>query len=276
VPSSDATRISDSGGPPRLAVVVPALDEAERLPALLASLGWTTAARRPGDDVPDALVVADGGSRDATVAIARAHGASVVTAPTGRGSQLAAGARAVPSDAAGPRDVLLFLHADARVAPGAVARVRAAFRDEAVAAAGLRQRIDADGWFYRSVERAADRRVRRGRIYGDSGLAVRRSTYERIGGFADLPIFEDLELSRRLRASLGARERVRWIDDAEVVVSARRWQAEGPLRRTFANWALTALWRMGVPPARLARFYRASARRRSAPENVELRQEGAA
>jgi GT2 family glycosyltransferase len=115
----------------------------------------------------------------------------------------------------------------------------------------MRQRIDAAGWFYRAVERAANRRVRRGWVYGDSGLAARRTAYDAVGGFAQIPIFEDVDLSRRLRAH-GA---IALVEDAELVISARRWQAEGPFRRTARNWWMTGAYLLGVPPDRLARHY---------------------
>ena len=86
-------------------------------------------------------------------------------------------------------------------APGSLAAVRRAFADPAVSVAGMRQVIEHPGRVYRTIESAADRRVRRGWVYGDSGLCVRRELYEAVGGFrVDLPLFEDLDLSRRLRA----------------------------------------------------------------------------
>jgi rSAM/selenodomain-associated transferase 2 len=209
---------------------------------------------RDTSDAADGIVVVDGGSRDATCALAAAHGARVLATDAGRGRQLALGARHADAD------LLLFLHADARVGPGALAAVRAAFADPRVVATGMRQRIDAAGWFYRAVERAADLRVRRGWVYGDSGLAVQREAYDAAGGFADLPLFEDVDLSRRLRR-LG---RIALVRDAELLVSARRWREEGRVTRTLGNWWLTAAWLLGVPPERLAPFYHVRRTRRSA------------
>jgi rSAM/selenodomain-associated transferase 2 len=221
-------------------VVVPTLDEAATLPRLVASLEEAGPGERPEE-----LLVVDGGSRDGTPELARALGARVLSAPQGRGSQLARGA----AEARG--ELLFFLHADACLMPAALRAVRASFDDPATIAVGLRQRIDHPGRIYRWIERAADRRVRAGWVYGDSGLCVRRSAYEAAGGFRDQPLFEDLDLTRRLRA-LGA---VRLVPEAEIVVSARRWEREGVVRRTLKNWCLTAAWAAGVAPARLARYY---------------------
>jgi rSAM/selenodomain-associated transferase 2 len=225
---------------PTLSVVVPTLDEEERLPELLASL----AASAP--DGPDEIVVADGGSRDRTVQVAERAGARVVRAPRGRGAQLAHGARATTGD------VLLFLHADSRVSPTALAAVRSTLDGaSAPIAVGLRQRIEGRGALYRLIERGANLRVRLGIVYGDSGLAVRRGAYEAVGGFREVPLFEDLDLARRLRR----RGPVRLAGAAVLTISARRWRRDGVLRRTLLNWCLTAAWLAGVDPARLARYY---------------------
>ena len=223
-----------------LSVVIPTLDEEERLPVLLGSLGAC------GADAPEEVIVVDGGSRDRTVEVAERAGARVVRAPRGRGAQLRHGAEAATGD------LLLFLHADTRVAPPALAAVRRTLRDPGPIAAGLRQRIDQRGAVYRLIERAADLRVRCGWVYGDSGLVVRRRAYEEVGGFRDLPLFEDLDLSRRLRR----RGRIRLVRAAELTVSARRWQRDGAVRRTVWNWLLTVAWLAGVDPARLVRYYR--------------------
>lgn len=248
-----------SAEPATLAVVVPTLDEADTLPRLFASLGWPPApgSRAPGPSVPECVIVVDGGSADGTLSVARAHGALALEARRGRGRQLAAGARAAQAD------LLVFLHADASVAPGALASVRATFRSPDLVAAGMRQSIEARGLLYRAIERAANLRVHLGRVYGDSGLCVRRSAYEAAGGFRDLPLFEDLDLARRLRR-LG---RVELVQGAELRVCARRWREEGVLQRTVKNWLLTAGFCLGVDPARLERHYR--------PRRSGLEEEGA-
>jgi rSAM/selenodomain-associated transferase 2 len=228
---------------PTLGVVVPTLDEEGELPALLERL---LAGGLDPADRADQVVVADGGSADRTRAIALEHGAELASAPRGRGAQLAAGAALVSSD------VLLFLHADTRPEPGALARLRAAFGDPQLVCSAMQQRIDARGAFYRLVERCADARVRvAGLVYGDSGLAVRRAAYQKSGGFRPLPIFEDLDLSRRLQPIA----RPRLIEGAVLRVSARRWQREGALRATLRNWILSAAYAAGASPERLQRHY---------------------
>ncbi len=238
----------------RLSVVVPALDEREHLPRLLDSL-------ERADESPDEVLVVDGGSTDGTPGVAAGRaGVRTLASERGRGAQLAAGAL----EATG--ELLLFLHADARVEPHALAALRAAFEaDDTLDAAGMLQRIEHGARVYRWIERAANARVRRGLVYGDSGLCVRRRAYDAAGGFRSLALFEDVDLSRRLRR----RGRVRLVAGAGVVVSPRRWEREGVVRRTAWNRVLTLAFLAGVDPQRLARYYRAEPAAPSLPENAD-------
>jgi len=234
--STPASTPPDAPGP-RLAVVVPTWNERESLPALAASLA--------AQGVAHEWIVSDAESPDGTAARARELGARVVSGARGRGAQLARGAEETGAE------LLLFLHADAALEAGALAALEAAFADPHLQASGMRQTIAHPARFYRWVERAADRRVRHGWVYGDSALCVRRAAYRAVGGFRPLPVFEDLDLSARLRRH----GRVALVPEARVRVSARRWEREGRLRRTLVNWALTGLWAAGVAPERLARHY---------------------
>jgi rSAM/selenodomain-associated transferase 2 len=229
--------------PVPLSVVTPTWNEARHLEALARSLAEQAALHE--------WIVSDGESPDGSAELAARLGARVLRGARGRGAQLARGAQAARGE------LLCFRHADARLAPGALAAVAEAFADPAVCAAGMRQRIEHPARFYRWIERAADRRVARGRVYGDSALCVRRAAYVAAGGFRAQPVFEDLDLARRLRR-LG---RIVLVRDALVLCSPRRWEREGRLRRTLQNWALTALWSAGVDPSRLARFYTPHAER---------------
>lgn len=234
-----STGASSSREPPapRFSLVVPTWNESERLPRLAASLAV--------QGLVHEWIVSDAASPDGTARLAETLGARVVEGPRGRGAQLARGA------ALARGELLLFVHADALLAPGALTALDDAFRDPGLIASGMRQSIEHPARFYRLVERAADRRVRHGWVYGDSGLCVRRTAYDAAGGFRPLPVFEDLDLSARLRR----RGRVALVREARLLVSARRWEREGRLRRTLKNWGLTFLWSVGVEPERLARHY---------------------
>ncbi len=227
---------------PALAIIIPVLNEVEALPALLADLRALS--------IDTHVVVVDGGSTDGTAAAARSAGAQVVVTPAGRGAQLAAGARACSAP------FLCFLHADIRMGPDAcraLERLVARARDHGDEASAFTLAIDATGWPYRVIEWGANRRSRWMRLpYGDQGLALTRALYERVGGYEDLPIMEDVALMRALRRAAP----VQTLPE-RVSVSARRWQRQGVLRRTLLNWMLLLGHSVGISPRRLARWYRA-------------------
>lgn len=191
------------------------------------------------------IVIADGGSRDGSVAAARAAGARVVAAPRGRGTQLAAGA------AAARGAWLLFLHADTRLGPGWAGAAARFIADErnGERAAYFRFRLDDGAAAARRLERAVAWRSRWGLPYGDQGLLLPRALYDRIGGFRAMPLMEDVDLVRRIgKARLVPLA-------AEALTSAARYRRDGYVRRSLRNLCCLALWRMGVPPRLIARLY---------------------
>ena len=223
---------------PTVGVVIPTLNEADHLPLLLEDLAAVA--------LPLEIVVADGGSSDATPALAAAAGARVVPTASGRGTQLRAGARAVRGD------WLCFLHADVRVPALARRDLERAVADPGCHAAVWRLAIAAPGWRFRALEWGAARRDRWGGLpYGDQGLLVRRALYDAVGGFAPIPIMEDVALVRALR-----RRAPLCRLPSSVQVSARRWRREGALRAWLRNAALVSAYCVGVSPDRLERWYR--------------------
>ena len=220
-----------------LSIVIPTLNEAARLPATLAAL-----AGGPETEI----VVSDGGSKDGTVALAQEAGVTIVSGNRGRGAQLAAGA------AAAKGDWLLFLHADTRLAAG-----WRAVADAFIADPGNRQRAgygrfrldDADRRARTLEARVAWRCRRFGLPYGDQGLLIGRAFYRSLGGYRPIPLFEDVDLVRRIGRS--------WLVplDIDAVTAADRYLRAGYRRRSMANLALLSLYFLGVPPAWLARLY---------------------
>jgi rSAM/selenodomain-associated transferase 2 len=220
----------------KLAVVIPALDEAEWIAGAVAS-----AAAEATD-----VVVADGGSRDGTPDRAAAAGARVIASAPGRARQLQAGARASEGD------VLLFLHADTRLAPGFAAGVRGALWDPAVVGGAFRLRFDRRTPSLRVVEWGARLRVALfGLPYGDQALFVRRKTLEEIGGIPQQPIMEDLDLvvAMRRRGRLA-------ILPLPAVTSARRYLESGVWRTMALHWLAAGAWALGVDRERIARWVR--------------------
>jgi rSAM/selenodomain-associated transferase 2 len=192
----------------------------------------------------DEILVADGGSTDRTLEILASLPCHVIQAERGRARQQNAAAQVASGD------VLLFLHADARLAACATDQIRESIR-EGHGYGGFRQQIEAQGSLYRLLESANAWRVRRlGLPYGDQGIFVRRDLFHRVGGFPAEPLLEDLLLMKKLRKS-------GWpcLLSGPVYVAARRWQRHGVIRQTIRNWTILAAHRLGVSPARLAQYY---------------------
>jgi rSAM/selenodomain-associated transferase 2 len=231
---------------PWLSVVIPTLEEATTLPALLAALEpW----RARGVE----LVVVDGGSRDATVAIATPRVDLVLTSLPGRGRQMNAGARTSHGE------VLLFLHADTRLPADAPEQVARALGDGGPAPAPARAawgrfdvRIEGRPAMLRVVAGCMNLRSRWTAVAtGDQAMFVRRAVFEAVGGFPEQPLMEDIELSRRLRR-VGRPACL----PGPAVTSGRRWESRGVWRTIVLMWSLRwAYWR-GVSPEVLARRYR--------------------
>jgi rSAM/selenodomain-associated transferase 2 len=223
----------------RLGVVVPTLNAAGHLPACLRALG---AARRPRLD----LVVVDGGSSDGTAVLARRLGARVLSAPRGRGTQLAAGARMVEGD------WLLFVHADTVLGAGWLdaALGFAAVPDHAERAAYFRFALDDRRAAARALEAVVVWRCRiLGLPYGDQALLLARSFYERLGGFRPLPLMEDVDLVRRI----GHRRLVELPIEART--SAERYRRDGYWLRSARNLLCLSGYLLGLPPRVVRRLY---------------------
>ena len=223
-----------------LAVVIPTLNEERTIGACLEAVG-----KPDGVEV----VVADGGSIDRTCELASAAGARVVKGASGRGPQLNLGARS----AAAQR--LLFLHADCRLPNGWLPALQTALDDTATALACFRLHTEPSGArrrspLYRRWLRVFDlRSFGLGLPYGDQGFALRREVFDRVGGFREIPLMEDVALARSCRR-LGEIRRL----SLEVHPTARR--AEGhPLRTGLALATFPTLFRLGVSPSTLIRWY---------------------
>jgi rSAM/selenodomain-associated transferase 2 len=218
-----------------ISVIIPTLNEA----ACLAETLRSVRAEKPRE-----ILVVDGGSRDGTCELAR-EADRVLHGPCGRAAQMNLGA----AHASG--DVLLFLHADCTLEPGALRGAEECLGHRGVAGGCFRMRVTAAGLAYRLLDACATARVRwTGLIYGDQGLFIERQRFERIGGFPPLLLMEDLFFSKKLR-----RQGRIVVAPHRILVSPRRWQRQGLIRQTLRNWGLMALAAAGVSPNRLAAFY---------------------
>jgi rSAM/selenodomain-associated transferase 2 len=192
------------------------------------------------------LIIADGGSDDNTVAVAQSLGAQVLKSLPGKALQMNAGAEAARGD------ILLFLHADTRLAPGFVEQVRDTLSQPGVSAGAFRLSIDGRGVGLRIIEWLAHFRSRVLQMpYGDQGIFVRADMFSSVGGFPVLPIMEDFELVRRLKR----KGRIKILPLA-AITSPRRWEKLGVLRTTVINQAIIIGYLLGLSPHKLAEWYR--------------------
>jgi rSAM/selenodomain-associated transferase 2 len=230
--------------PAMISVVIPTLNAQDEL-------GPTLAALVPAaiEGLVREVVIADGGSSDATEKIADEAGARLVRCEAGRGPQLAQGAR----EAKGRW--LLFLHSDTVLQPGwereVFRHIQAVERVEAPdKAAAFRFSLDDDGLLPAYLQWAVGIRCRLLKMpYGDQGLLISRRLYEEVGGFRPIALMEDVDLIRRIGQGRIAFFR------AAAVTSARRYRAEGYMRRMLRNFACLGLYYLRIPPHVLARLY---------------------
>ncbi len=217
-----------------ISVIIPALDEAENILSCLRSVHV-----QPG---PWEVIVVDGGSVDGTPQVAETA-ARVTSASRGRALQMNAGARLATGD------VLLFLHADSLLPAGAFTQIRQLLSKPSVAGGTFTLRFDAERVMLRFY--AFFTRFRFFLFhFGDQGIFVRRSVFEAMGGFAEIPFMEDLDFLRRLR-KFGSVA----LSRAAVTTSARRFLQRGVVQQQLWNIALVSAYLLGGRPQALARFY---------------------
>lgn len=224
-----------------ISVIIPTLNAERTLAQTLAPLVEASAA-----GLVKQVIVADGGSSDATLAIAEAAGCEIIAVERGRAKQLRAGAAAAKSR------WLLFLHADTVLSPGWIDEVKSFIsgRGARTRAAAFTLAFDDDCAAARRVVFWARARVRLLKLpYGDQGLLISRFLYDALGGFSDLPLMEDVDLVRRI----GGRRLV--VLKTEAVTSAEKYRRDGYDRRAWRNLFRMARYLAGADAAELAKSY---------------------
>ncbi len=229
------------GKAPTVSVVVPVLNEAHQLDPLIDHLVQIA------EGAPIEIIVVDGSPGGESIGTISRRDVTTLIAPAGRSRQMNAGA------AAARGEFLLFLHADTRLPPGAFRLIADTLSEGRYAAGAFDLRYASDRLSIRVVARVACLRSRLTRIpYGDQAHFFRRETFESLGGYADIPLMEDVEIMRRIK---GRGEPISILDKA-VITSARRQEKEGVVTCTLRNWTLVTLYALGVHPHRLVRFYK--------------------
>lgn len=224
----------------RLSVVIPVFREERDIVSLVDHL--TTNALRETAEV----LVVDGDPKQRTLAVLAGWNVVRIASDAGRARQMNVGA----AQARG--DVLLFLHADTRLPINADTLIFQTLRNPRLAGGAFRLVIDSSRPSLRLIAAMANWRSRLTRVpYGDQAIFLRRAAFEELGGYAAIPLMEDLDLMRRVR-------RKGWpvvLLSEAARTSARRWEQEGVWRCTLRNWGIRLLYHCGVSPVRLRHFY---------------------
>ncbi len=232
---TSATKKSGLLTPSDISVVIPTLNEQESIGACIASAFAAGATE---------VIVADGGSQDATEMRAAEAGATkVIRSLPGRGTQMNSGATFASNQ------YVLFLHADNLLGEQCLEQICDA--DQPVWGA-FGQHIDSNRWVFRWLEWGNDLRLRwRGVPFGDQAVFVRRQVYKQQQGFEEIELMEDVRFAHRMR-------KVAWPTRlaGPITVNARRWEKTGVIRQTLRNWRIQIAHAMGVSPQRLSRWYR--------------------
>ena len=220
-----------------VAAVVPVYNEAKILPGMIArlsELGFNE------------LVVVDGGSSDESELILMDSGLKWIASEQGRARQMNVGASECVSD------ILIFIHADTIFHPDCLRSLKRVVGSPEVVGGRFDLRLSGGSLFYRLIEGFINLRSRISKIStGDQCLFVRRALFEKMGGFAELPLMEDIEFSKRLKRQ----GRVVCLKE-RVVTSSRRWEKKGVVKTILLMWKLRFFYWIGISPERLAELYR--------------------
>jgi rSAM/selenodomain-associated transferase 2 len=226
---------------PFVSVIIPVLREAHQLDSLIDHLCEIA------DGMPVEMIVVDGSPDGESIKAVSREGVTLLTAPAGRARQMNAGAGAARGA------YLVFLHADTLLPPGAFRRIEETLSEGNCVAGAFDLRYSSVRPSMRFIARVACLRSRFTQIpYGDQAQFFRRDYFEKLCGFADIPLMEDVEIMRRIK---DRGDRISILPEA-VVTSARRHEKEGILYCTLRNWTIITLYLLGMSSERLVRFYK--------------------
>lgn len=221
-----------------ISVIIPVLNAADKIGPCIGALGEALF-----EGLIHEVILADGGSKDDISSVADAVGARLVQAQSGRGQQLATAARQARGT------WLLVLHADSVMEEDWITVVQEHMRTQPDKAGFFRLKFASDHWMAGVVAKWANlRSVLFGLPYGDQGLLIPRALYDRVGGYAEIPLMEDVAMARSLRGHLCALP-------SEITTDAARYEAEGWFRRGGRNLMTLIRYFLGTPPEKLVRSY---------------------
>jgi rSAM/selenodomain-associated transferase 2 len=226
---------------PAVSVILPVLREAGSINEVVAHI------RAQDPDGSAEIIVIDGDLTGSTINAALVNGLILAVSRHGRARQMNRGAEMASGD------ILLFLHSDTLLPAQALARINLAMKDKHIVGGAFELGIDSDRRIFRITEWYVALRTRLTKMpFGDQAIFIRRDYFEKLGGYKDIPLMEDVELMARIKKRGG---RV-CVIPVKVMTSARRWEREGIVYCTLRNWMLQILYALGVAPERLVKWYR--------------------
>lgn len=222
----------------KISIIVPTLNESLLLHKLLSSLNKVI-------DIQTEIIVVDGGSKDNTLEIASKQAHQVLVTKQGRANQMNYGA------ASAKGNVLFFLHADSTLTEEVFKKLKEVLQEPAYVGGAFSLQIDSKRYILKIISFVVNLRARFfNLVYGDQGIFIRKEKFDELGGFSAIPIMEDIEFYRRLRAS----GKTVFLNE-KLLTSARRWEKEGIFFTTLRNWLLLIMYYLGMPTERLEKLY---------------------
>jgi rSAM/selenodomain-associated transferase 2 len=226
----------------KISIIIPVLNESGEINNTVEHLNGLIKAAR----VSAEIIVIDGGPAVETIAALKDKSVITATGKTGRASQMNKGAKLAGGE------ILLFLHADTRLPDDGLNLIAAACEEPAGKAGAFDLAIASERKIFRLIETMANLRSHLTKIpYGDQALFFSAGYFRALGGFADVPLMEDVEIMRRIKKR---GDKIVFLKQT-VQTSPRRWEKEGVWKCTLRNWSLISLYIAGVHPRRLAKFY---------------------
>lgn len=224
----------------KISVIIPVLHEGDLINEILGSL------KSAASGVQHEVIVVDGDAGGSTIGQIADTAIIKLTAPKGRALQMNAGAKRATGD------VLLFLHADTYLPQNAFPKIIEALSGSRFIGGAFDLGISNPRWIFRLTGWCTSWKHRLTRVpYGDQAIFLRSNYFKDVGGYADIPLMEDVELMKRIKRR---NDRIIFLPDA-VVTSSRKWEKDGVLYTIFRNWVLQALYMFGVPADKLVKYY---------------------
>lgn len=231
------TKMKVTMNPSFISVIIPTLNEQDNIATTLNYLRSLNSKLE--------LIVVDAGSSDLTCEHAEKL-STVIHSKTGRGAQMNAGARKASGE------ILWFIHADCQPHADSVQAINQCMTNEKIVGGGFEYNLDHPGRHFRIVEFFSNFKNRKLQLlFGDMGIFVRREVFERMGGYSEIPLMEDMDFNKRLQRYGKIK-----ILPQRINTSARRWIEDGYIVTSIRSWILQTAWALGASPTTLARFYK--------------------